>query len=87
MTSTPGSDIVETAAEATVLPLPPLLVLERVREFLDLHGLGSGEKIRAATEAVASLRRHLKVQDEEIKSEREKKEARERARLEREQRQ
>jgi len=47
VTSTTGSDIVETAAEAAVLPLPPLLVLERVREFLDDHGLGSGEKIRA----------------------------------------
>jgi aminoglycoside phosphotransferase (APT) family kinase protein len=47
VTSTTASDIVETTAEAAVLPLPPLLVLERVREFLDLHGLGSGERIRA----------------------------------------
>ena len=41
-----STDVVETAAEATGLPLPPLLVLEGVREFLDAHGLGSGE-IRA----------------------------------------
>ena len=39
-------DVVETAAEAAALPLPPLLVLDRVRDFLDEHGLGSGE-IRA----------------------------------------
>lgn len=36
-------DIVETAAEAAGLSRPPLLVLERVREFLDEHGLGLGE--------------------------------------------
>ena len=35
-------DIVETAAEAARLERPPLLVLERVRAFLDEHGLGSG---------------------------------------------
>jgi aminoglycoside phosphotransferase (APT) family kinase protein len=35
-------DIVETAAEASALAKPPLLVLERVRAFLDEHGLGSG---------------------------------------------
>src|SRR5207248_1248103 len=46
VTSAAGTDIVETAAEATGLQQPPLLVLERVREFLDAHGLGSGE-IRA----------------------------------------
>jgi len=36
------ADIVETAAEAEGFPLPPLLILERVREYLDAHGLGSG---------------------------------------------
>ncbi len=36
----PG-DIVETASAAT--EKPPLLVLDRVRAFLDEHGLGSGE--------------------------------------------
>jgi aminoglycoside phosphotransferase (APT) family kinase protein len=35
-------DVVETAGEAAGLAQPPLLVLERVREFLDLHGLGAG---------------------------------------------
>ena len=37
------SDIVETAADAEGLPKPPLLVLDRVREFLDEHDLGVGE--------------------------------------------
>jgi aminoglycoside phosphotransferase (APT) family kinase protein len=41
-----ASDVVETAAEAADLDAPPLLILERVGEFLDEHGLGSGE-IRA----------------------------------------
>jgi aminoglycoside phosphotransferase (APT) family kinase protein len=36
------SDVVETAAEARSLEKPPLLVLDRVREFLDDHGLGEG---------------------------------------------
>ena len=36
-------DIVETAADAEGLPKPPLLVLDRVREFLDEHDLGAGE--------------------------------------------
>ncbi len=36
------TDIVQTAAEAEALPLPPLLILERVREFLDGQGLGAG---------------------------------------------
>ncbi len=35
-------DIVETATEAAALSRPPLLILERVRAFLDEHGLGSG---------------------------------------------
>ena len=39
----PSGDIVETAAAAEDLARPPLLVLDRVREFLDEHGLGSGE--------------------------------------------
>ena len=34
--------IVETAAEARNLPLPPLVVLDRVETFLDEHGLGAG---------------------------------------------
>jgi aminoglycoside phosphotransferase (APT) family kinase protein len=38
----PG-DIVETAAAATAAEKPPLLVLDRVRAFLDEHGLGSGD--------------------------------------------
>jgi len=36
------ADIVETAAEADGFPFPPLLILDRVREFLDARGLGSG---------------------------------------------
>ncbi len=36
-------DIVETAAEGDGLTKPPLLVLDRVRAFLDEHGLGSGD--------------------------------------------
>ncbi len=39
----PAADIVETAADADGLTKPPLLVLDRVRAFLDEHGLGSGE--------------------------------------------
>ncbi len=35
-------DIVETAAEVEGLAKPPLLILDRVRAFLDQHGLGSG---------------------------------------------
>ena len=38
-----AGDIVETAADAEGLTKPPLLVLDRVRAFLDEHGLGSGE--------------------------------------------
>jgi aminoglycoside phosphotransferase (APT) family kinase protein len=38
----PSDDIVETAGAGTVAR-PPLLVLDRVRVFLDEHGLGSGE--------------------------------------------
>jgi aminoglycoside phosphotransferase (APT) family kinase protein len=34
--------VVETAEAARGLPLPPLLVLDRVEAFLDEHGLGSG---------------------------------------------
>ena len=36
-------DIVETGAEAERLTKSPLLVLDRVRAFLDEHGLGSGD--------------------------------------------
>ena len=39
----PSGDIVETAADAEGLTKPPLLVLDRVRSFLDAHGLGSGD--------------------------------------------
>jgi aminoglycoside phosphotransferase (APT) family kinase protein len=38
-----SGDIVDTAAGAEGLTKPPLLVLDRVRAFLDEHGLGSGE--------------------------------------------
>ncbi len=38
-----AGDIVETAADAEGLAKPPLLVLDRVRAFLDEHGLGSGD--------------------------------------------
>ncbi len=38
----PSGDIVETTAAAEGLAKPPLLVLDRVRAFLDEHGLGSG---------------------------------------------
>jgi aminoglycoside phosphotransferase (APT) family kinase protein len=48
--SLPGSpsagqsgDVVETADDAAGLTKPPLLILDRVRAFLDEHGLGSGE--------------------------------------------
>ena len=37
------SDIVGSGADADGLSKPPLLVLDRVRAFLDEHGLGSGE--------------------------------------------
>ncbi|HEU0247616.1 MAG TPA: phosphotransferase family protein [Gaiellaceae bacterium] len=39
----PSGDIVETGAAAEGLTKSPLLVLDRVRSFLDEHGLGSGE--------------------------------------------
>ena len=42
----PSGDIVETAADSKGDAKPPLLVLDRVRAFLDEHGLGAGE-IRA----------------------------------------
>jgi len=38
----PSGDIVDTAADAQGLTKPPLLVLDRVRAFLDEHGLGAG---------------------------------------------
>jgi aminoglycoside phosphotransferase (APT) family kinase protein len=37
------SDIVGSEADAERLSKPPLIVLDRVRAFLDEHGLGSGE--------------------------------------------
>ena len=39
----PSGDIVDTAADAEGLAKPPLLVLDRVRAFLDEHGLGTGD--------------------------------------------
>lgn len=39
----PTGDIVATAAEARGLPRPPLVVCDRLRAFLDAHGLGSGQ--------------------------------------------
>jgi aminoglycoside phosphotransferase (APT) family kinase protein len=39
----PSTDIVETAAAAAGLAKPPLLVLDRVRAFLDERGLGAGD--------------------------------------------
>ena len=39
----PADDIVATAVDAEGLTKPPLLVLDRVRAFLDQHGLGSGD--------------------------------------------
>jgi aminoglycoside phosphotransferase (APT) family kinase protein len=36
-------DVVETSADAEGLTKPPLLILDRVRRFLDEHGLGSGD--------------------------------------------
>jgi aminoglycoside phosphotransferase (APT) family kinase protein len=41
--SVAGADIVESDADAEGLAKPPLLVLDRVRAFLDEHGLGAGE--------------------------------------------
>jgi aminoglycoside phosphotransferase (APT) family kinase protein len=35
-------DVVETSADAEGLTKPPLLILDRVRAFLDEHGLGAG---------------------------------------------
>src|SRR5262245_21655087 len=35
-------DVVETSADAEGLTKPPLLILDRVRAFLDAHGLGEG---------------------------------------------
>ena len=34
-------DVVETSADAEGLTKPPLLILDRVRAFLDEHGLGT----------------------------------------------
>jgi aminoglycoside phosphotransferase (APT) family kinase protein len=36
-------DVVETAVGAAGLAKPPLLILDRIRTFLDEHGLGSGQ--------------------------------------------
>ena len=37
-----SGDVVDTEADAVGLSMPPLLVLDRVRGFLDEHGLGAG---------------------------------------------
>ena len=37
-----GIEVVATAADAAGLDRPPLLVLDRVQEFLDRHGIGKG---------------------------------------------
>lgn len=37
-----GIEVVATAADAAGLDRPPLLVLDRVQEFLDEHGIGKG---------------------------------------------
>ena len=37
------TDIVETLPRAEESALAPLLVLDRVREFLDANGLGTGD--------------------------------------------
>ncbi len=39
----PSGDIVETAGDAEGRSKPPLLVLDRMRTFLDEHGLGAGD--------------------------------------------
>ncbi|MGX1701973.1 phosphotransferase family protein [Microbacterium sp. NPDC055357] len=44
MTSTPdGIEVVATQAEARRLNVPPLLIIDNVRAFLDAHGLGRGD--------------------------------------------
>jgi aminoglycoside phosphotransferase (APT) family kinase protein len=42
MQRAPEPDIVESSREAASLSRPPLLIIERVRRFMDTHGLGSG---------------------------------------------
>lgn len=58
--------------------------LSELSSFPDLRDWeDSAEKIAAATKAVAELKAYLRSQDEEIRSEREREEAKERARAER----
>jgi hypothetical protein len=58
--------------------------LSELSSFPDLRNWeDSAEKIAAATKAVAELKAYLRSQDEEIRSEREREEAKERARSER----
>lgn len=38
-----NAEIARTQAEALKLPMPPLLVVDTVQEFLDAHGLGTGD--------------------------------------------
>src|SRR2546423_10703585 len=38
----PPKDVVDTAAEAAAQELPPLIVREPLRDYLDARGLGSG---------------------------------------------
>jgi aminoglycoside phosphotransferase (APT) family kinase protein len=42
MTNTKIRDIVDTAAEAARLAMPPLIVTDTVQDFLDGHGIGTG---------------------------------------------
>ena len=54
----PAADIVETATDDDGLTKSPLLVLDRVRAFLDEHRLGSGD-IRARRIGGASCRERV----------------------------
>ncbi len=54
-----SGDIVETAADVEGLTKPPLLVLDRVRAFLDEHGLGVGRAPRASHRRGRRLELHV----------------------------
>jgi aminoglycoside phosphotransferase (APT) family kinase protein len=62
-----AGDIVATTADAEGLPKPPLLVLDRVRAFLDEHGLGSGAvRARRLGEGGGSNFTFLLERDEDV---------------------
>ena len=62
-----SGDVVETEADAVGLTKPPLLVLDRVRAFLDEHGLGSGEvRVRRIGEGGGSNFTFLLERDEGV---------------------